>query len=157
MATTSPAAGGAGWKPKLLGGLALAIAIGLGLVALLNMYNYAIGTRSGVIDKLSTKGFACWTMEGQLALANFSQSGSLTQGGGTMDNTFYFSVPDKQVQKEIEAIPSGSPVTLDYRQKLFPLSLPIPFLCRRRTEYEIVGVRVAPAYAPNAQVPARRP
>jgi hypothetical protein len=98
------------------------------------MYNYSIGTRTGVIDKLSTKGFVCWTMEGQLALPNFSKSGSLTQNSGAIDNTFYFSVPDKAVQKEIQAIPPGSPVAVEYHQKLFPLSLPLPFLCHRRTE-----------------------
>ena len=63
-------------------------------------------------------------------------------------------MPDKDIQKQLEAIPPGSSVSLEYVQKLFPLSLPLPFLCYRRTEYEIVGVKLAPALAPPAGAPA---
>jgi hypothetical protein len=140
---------------KLAAVALIALALFVGLVALANSYNYSTGTRTGIIDKLSTKGFICWTMEGQLALPNFSRSGSLTQNRDTIDNTFYFSVPDKKVQKELEAVPPGSSVSLEYYQKMFPLSLPLPFLCHRRTEYEIVGVKLAPAYPQTTPVPAK--
>jgi hypothetical protein len=133
----------------------IALALFVCLVALTNSYNYSIGTRTGIIDNLSTKGFICWTMEGQMALPNFSKSGSLTQNRDSIDNTFYFSVPDKNVQKELEAIPPGSPVSLEYHQKMFPLSLPLPFLCHRRTENETVGVKLAPAHAPPPGGPPR--
>jgi hypothetical protein len=161
MVSTSSARGPGGhfwalsWKLKLAAILAFLVLLFIGGTALLNAYNYSIGTRTGVIDKLSTKGFVCWTMEGQLALPNFSKSGALRPGNDNLDNTFYFSVPDKEVQKQIEAIPPGSPVTLEYHQKLFTLDLPIPFLCLRRTEYEIVGVKPAPAYPSTAPIPMR--
>jgi hypothetical protein len=102
------------------------------LVALLNLFNYSVGVRTGVIGKLSRKGVACWTTEGQLALPNFARSGSLRGAGQGVDNTFYFSVPDADVRKQLEAIPDGSPVTLEYRQKLFALDWPLPFFCKRR-------------------------
>jgi hypothetical protein len=155
MASKSPWGGGLGWKASLIGGLLAALLLFIAVTASLNAYNYSIGRRTGTIDKISTKGLFCWTMEGQLAMPNFSQSGSLSQNSGTLDNTFYFSVPDKAIQKQLEALPPGSPVSLEYHQKLFPLSLPLPFLCHRRTEYEIVGVKLAPAYAPPTAAPLR--
>lgn len=155
MAATSTGRKGLPWTVKLAIGALVALALFIGLAALVNSYNYSIGTRTGVIDKLSVKGFICWTMEGQLALPNFSKSGSLTQNKDAIDNTFYFSAPNKEIQKQLEAIPPGSAVSLEYHQKLFPLSLPLPFLCHRRTEYEITGVRLAPAYAPPAGGPVR--
>jgi hypothetical protein len=40
-------------------------------------------------------------------------------------------------------------VALQYEQKLFALDLPLPLLCRRRSQFEITGVRLAPAYQPE--------
>ncbi len=140
------------WKVKIPLLLALPIIAFLVVVGVLNLFNYSIGTRTGVISKLSTKGVACWTSEGQLALPNFTRGGPRS-GNVNVDNTFYFSVPDQNVWKQLEAIPSGSPVTLEYRQKLFALAWPIPFLCIRKTDYEIVGVRPAPAF--EMQPPVR--
>ncbi len=165
MAPTSPARGPVGgsagafwalsWKVKIAAVVAFAIFLFLGGTALLNAYNYSIGSRTGVIDKLSTKGVLCWTTEGQLALPNFSKSGALGQKNENIDNTFYFSVPNREVRKQIDSIPPGSPVTLEYHQKLFALDWPLPFLCLRRTQYEIVGVKPAPAYPSTAPMPAR--
>lgn len=161
MASTTTAAGPIArfralpWKfklPALFAALLLAFYI---LVALLNLINYSDGVRTGVIGKLSSKGIACWTTEGQLALPNFARSGALRGAGQSVDNTFYFSVPDRDVRKQLESIPDGSPVTLEYRQKLFTLAWPIPLLCRRRTQYEIVGVRPAPGFSPDLVAPAR--
>ena len=108
MTSTSTGRKGLPSTVKLAAVALIALALFVGLVVLANSYNYSTGTRTGIIDKLSTKGFICWTMEGQLALPNFSKSGSLTQNRDTIDNTFYFSVPDKKVQKELEAIPPGT-------------------------------------------------
>ena len=156
MVSTSSARRGVGSIFKLAAGLVLAIVLFLGVTALLNAYNYADGKRTGLLDKLSTKGLWCWTAEGQLAQASFARSGTLHSGDVSLDNTFYFSVPDHNVQKEIEAIPLGSPVTLEYHQKLFALDFPIPFFCLRRTQYEVVSIVPAPDYAPS-QVPAKPP
>jgi hypothetical protein len=137
-------------KIKIPALLAAFVVVLLGGTALLNLFNYSVGTRTGVVGKLSHKGIACWTTEGQLALPNFGNSGSSRQGAQGVDNTFSFSVPDHEIQKQMDALPDGAAVALDYHQKLFALDWPIPFFCRRRTEYEIVGVRLAPGFQQNA-------
>ena len=141
---------------KLAAGLVLVIVLFVGVTASLNAYNYADGTRTGLITKLAEKGVLCWTTEGNLSQASFAKSNELLSDNAVSDNTFYFSVPDPVIQKAIEAIPAGSPVTLTYHQKLFALDLPIPFFCLRRTQYEVVGVTPAPDYAPG-QVPSKPP
>lgn len=171
MATTSPVARYASqlgnkfmlltWKQKIAASIVAAIVLIAGpiltITALLNAYNFSHGFRTGAITKLSTKGFGCWTMEGQLAQANFSQSGNLRSRNDSVDNTFYFSVPDSEVRKKIEDAASGGAVTLEYNQKLFVLSWPIPGFCKRRTEYEIIGVKTAPDAVPNAPLAPVRP
>jgi hypothetical protein len=140
------------WQAKIPLVLGLPIIVFLLLTALLNLFNYSVGIRTGVISKLSTKGVACWTNEGQLALPNFTRGGP-GSGNVNIDNTFSFSVPDQAVWNQLQAMPSGSPVTLEYHQKLFSLAWPLPFFCKRKTDYEIVGVRPAPAY--EMQPPVR--
>jgi hypothetical protein len=116
----------------------------------LNLFNYSVGERTGVLSKLSTKGFVCWTMEGELAQPSFSRSSAFgTKPGAPVDNTFYFSVPDPEVRKELEKVSPGSAVSLQYEQKVFSMDWPLPGLCRRRTQFEITGVRAAPAYQPE--------
>ncbi len=155
MAPTSYPRGVTGWFRSLpltlkLVTVLVAVVIGfLVLVKLLSAFNYSTGTRTGTLDKLSSKGIACWTTEGQLALPAFSRPGTLRSREQAIDNTFYFSVPNADVRTQLEAIPPGSPVTLEYHQKLFALAWPIPFFCVRRTQYEIVGVKPAPAYQPT--------
>ena len=139
---------------KITSGFVLLIVLCIGVLALLNSYNYSDGIRTGVVTKLSKKGILCWTTEGNLAQITFSRSGELGVGKEVTDNTFYFSVPDPVIQKELQAIPAGIPVTLNYHQKLCALNLPIPFFCVRRTQYEIVGVTPAPDYAPG-QIPSK--
>jgi hypothetical protein len=131
-----------------LGIFAFFVAV-VAVVRLLNLVDYSVGSRTGIISKLSSKGLACWTNEGQLALPNFTRGGARS---GDIDNTFAFSVPDDAVWKQLQTLPPGSPVNLDYRQKLFPLAIAVPFLCERRTPYEITGVRPAPAYEPSPPV-----
>jgi hypothetical protein len=143
------------WKLKLATLFAFGVVLILSFTALLNAFNFSAGRRVGVISKLSTKGIACWTMEGELAMPNFSQSGTLRPSNTSVDNTFYFSVPDPDIQKQLKDIPLGSTVAVEYQQKLFSLHWPLPFLCVRRTEFEIVGVTLAPAVSPNTPMPAR--
>jgi hypothetical protein len=135
---------------KIYLGILAVLVVVIGVIRLLNVVDYSVGTRTGIISKLSSKGIACWTNEGQLALPNFTRGGVR---GGDIDNTFAFSVPDETVWKQLEAMPPGSPVNLEYKQKLFALAIAFPFLCVRRTDYEIIGVRSAPAY--EAQPPVR--
>jgi hypothetical protein len=142
------------WKAKLLTLLVVPVVLLYAGALLLSLFNYSVGERTGVLSKLSTKGVACWTMEGELAQPSFSKSGALRSGDTPVDNTFYFSVPDPDVRKQVEAAPPGSAVSLQYEQKLFALDLPLPLLCRRRTQYEITRVRLAPAYQSEG-LPAR--
>ena len=102
---------------------------------LLSLFNYAVGERTGVLSKISRKGVACWTTEGELAQPSFSKSSALRSGGAPIDNTFYFSVPNPNVRDQLAAVPPGASVSLQYEQKLFALDLPLPLLCRRRTQF----------------------
>ena len=148
---------GLDWKLKILVVVIIPIAVFVIGLLLLDSFNYAVGERAGVISKLSRKGIACWTWEGQLALPNFSRSSALgTPRNAAVDNTFDFSAPDPEVRKQLENIPPGSSVSLQYNQKLFVLDLPLPLMCRRRTQFEITGVRLAPALSPE-QIPVRPP
>ena len=137
------------WKLKLLSLALAAVVLFYAGVLLLNLFNYSVGARTGVLSKMATKGIACWTMEGELAQPSFSRSGALRSGNAPIDNTFYFSVPDPEIRDQLEAVPPGSSVSLQYEQKLFALDLPLPLLCRRRSQYEITGVKLAPALQPE--------
>ncbi|MGO9429181.1 hypothetical protein [Rhodoblastus sp.] len=137
------------WKMKLLSLALVPVVLLYAGALLLSLFNYAVGERTGVLSKISTKGVACWTMEGELAQPSFSKSGALRSGNAPIDNTFYFSVPNPNVRDQLAAVPPGASVSLQYEQKLFALDLPLPLLCRRRTQYEITGVRFAPAYQPE--------
>ena len=145
------------WKLKILVVVVIPIALFVIALLLLDSFNYAVGERAGVISKLSKKGIACWTWEGQLAQPNFSRSSALgTAKNAPIDNSFDFSVPDPEVRKQLDNVPPGSSVALQYNQKLFVLDLPLPLMCRRRTQFEITGVRLAPALSPD-QIPVRPP
>ena len=100
------------WKLKILIVVIIPIALFLGGLLLLNSFNYSVGERTGVISKLSQKGIACWTWEGQLAQPNFSKSSALGAGGrnSPVDNTFEFSVPDPEARKRLENIPRAAPL-----------------------------------------------
>jgi hypothetical protein len=134
------------WKVKASLATVFLIIFSAAVLLLLDLYNYSVGSRTGIISKLSTKGVACWTNEGQLALPNFTRG--TVRAGATVENTFHFSVPDADVWKKLRDISPGTPVNLQYRQKLFPLALALPFLCVRRTEFEILGAEPAPDFAP---------
>ena len=142
------------WKIKLIALALVPVVLFYAGALLLSLFNYSVGERTGVLSKISKKGVACWTTEGELAQPSFSKSGALRSGNAPIDNTFYFSVPDPDVRKQLDAVPPGSSVSLQYEQKLFALDLPLPLLCRRRTQFEITGVRFAPAYQPEG-VPVR--
>jgi len=134
------------WKAKLFALLLAPVVLFYVAVLAANLFNYSVGERTGVLSKISSKGFVCWTFEGELAQPSFSKPGTLGAQNAPIDNTFYFSVPDEDVRKQLDAVSPGSPVSLQYEQKVFALALPLPGLCRRRTQYEITGVKLAPAY-----------
>ena len=79
---------------------------------------YSEGHRVGTIEKLSTKGLFMKTTEGELAMRGFggSQSGKEGQSSG---NTWSFTVVDKSIVEEINAIPPGQVVKLHYEEYFF--------------------------------------
>jgi len=131
----------------VLGGLVVLAIIGGFLVS---DYTYSEGVRQGTISKFSKKGLLCKTWEGELAMANISRGGTLGADNRGGDNTFYFSVDNKETADQImAAMSSNSSINLSYEQKLFPLSWALPGTCQRRTEYEVHAVQILAA-PPNA-------
>jgi hypothetical protein len=137
----------------VVAGVILLVVIGGFLLA---DWTYSEGMRQGTISKISRKGFVCKTWEGELAMANFSRDGTLSQDNRGTDNTFYFSVDDKKAANRLQdAMRTNTVVNLAYEQKLFPLSWWLPGTCQRRTEYEVHDIQVvgsAPALG-NPKVP----
>jgi hypothetical protein len=72
---------------------------------------YSEGTRSGILTKVSKKGFVFKTYEGEMNI------GGINQGDGTiMPNTvFKFSVTDPRVYYELEKA-QGRKVVVHYKQ-----------------------------------------
>ncbi|MBA3663123.1 MAG: 6-phosphogluconate dehydrogenase [Bacteroidetes bacterium] len=73
---------------------------------------YSKGTRSGILTKVSEKGFVFKTYEGEMNVGGFSQD-----GGGTLmpASIFKFSVPNKKTYDQLEQL-QGDRVVLHYRQ-----------------------------------------
>jgi hypothetical protein len=72
---------------------------------------YSDGTRSGILTKVSRKGFVFKTYEGEMNI------GGLNQGDGTImpATIFKFSVQDRNVYDKLEQL-QGSKVVVHYRQ-----------------------------------------
>jgi len=100
-------------------GMSIWVAVTLG-------YTYSEGTRTGYVQKLSHKGWACKTWEGELAM---------TTQPGTAPQIFSFSVRSDSVAREIEKI-EGSQVTLYYKEHRG-----VPTTCFGETAHFVDGVR----------------
>ena len=74
-------------------------------------FTYSEGTRSGILTKVSKKGYVFKTYEGEMNVGGFSQ------GDGTImpATIFKFSVPDKSVYDKLES-EQGHKVVLHYKQ-----------------------------------------
>lgn len=72
---------------------------------------YSEGSRSGVLTKVTKKGFIFKTFEGEMNVGGFSQ------GDGTImpASVFYFSVRDKEVYYQLEEL-QGNKVVVHYKQ-----------------------------------------
>jgi hypothetical protein len=72
---------------------------------------YSEGTRSGILTKVSRKGYVFKTYEGEMNIGGFSQ------GDGTImpATMFKFSIMDKKIYDELEAA-QGNKVVLHYKQ-----------------------------------------
>jgi len=75
--------------------------------------NYSDGDRTGVVYKISHKGFIFKSWEGEMNLGGMATDGN----GQVVPNSFKFSVKDDAVVKQIQAASTaGKRVTLHYHQ-----------------------------------------
>jgi hypothetical protein len=124
---------------KLVKRVVLAIfLIGFSIMAYFYFGTYSEGVRSGVVVKVSKKGFLFKTYEGQLNLLTFGASRSQNM----VAETFDFSVPttEADVIKILEEVSlSGERVSLHYVEKF------MTFPWRGDTKYLIIKVERQPA------------
>jgi hypothetical protein len=111
----------------------------IGFAALGYFYfgNYSEGVRSGVVVKVSKKGFLFKTYEGQLNLLTFGASKSQNM----VAETFEFSVSEheKEIIKVLEEVSlSGERVSLHYNEKF------VRFPWRGDTKYMVDKVERVP-------------
>ena len=89
-------------------------AIGLVVFGLLYMvycnWTYSEGSRTGVLVKISQKGYIFKTNEGQLNVGGFS-----TDESGMIGNVWSFSLTDDAVYQQLQAL-EGQKVTLNYEE-----------------------------------------
>lgn len=91
------------------------------LMALSVFSNYSQGYRSGIIMKMSRKGYVIKTYEGQLNTGGFS--GDVT-GGDMTSMIWNFSVrssEDKVIRTIEQAVDEGKRVKLYYKEKYFTI------------------------------------
>jgi hypothetical protein len=113
------------------------ILIGFASMAYFYFGTYSEGVRSGVVVKVSKKGFLFKTYEGQLNLLTFGASRSQNM----VAETFDFSVPtnEAEVIKVLEEVSlSGERVSLHYVEKF------MTFPWRGDTKYLIIKVERQP-------------
>lgn len=89
----------------------LAIALCFWLFIFICGLAYSDGTRSGILTKVSRKGYIFKTYEGELYVGGFSQ------GDGTIipASVFYFSVTNDKVYHKLDSL-QGRKVVLTYKQ-----------------------------------------
>lgn len=87
--------------------------------------HYSDGERTGLLNKVSKKGFICKTWEGYILVGN---------GQNIQPEHFSFTIKDETLAKEVQS-KIGQQVTLEYDQKIFTAS------CWGETSYEVIGVR----------------
>jgi hypothetical protein len=110
-----------------------AILVLVGFTVFTLNWSYSEGERAGYVQKLSRKGWICKTWEGEMAMVTMP---------GTVAEKFYFTVPDDEVAKRINAT-VGRRVVLTYEEHKW-----IPTSCFGDTGYFITGVRLT-SEAPN--------
>lgn len=89
----------------------LLIVLGGGAYLFWCNYTYSTGTRTGYLVKISKKGYAFKTCEGQLNLGGFEGSDE----SGLVGNIWNFSVKDDAIHQKLLNI-EGKKVTLHYNE-----------------------------------------
>ena len=91
--------------------------------------------RTGVVTKISKKGFVCKTYEGQLNLGSIAGS-SDDFSGVSATRSWEFTVYDESLVPKIEAAAdSRKPVTLEYKQYISTS------YCSSDTGYLVTGIK----------------
>jgi hypothetical protein len=83
----------------------------------LSKVDYSDGYRDGTIQKVSNKGVMFKTDEAEMILGGMTADGDGATATFNREK-FFFTIADKEVLKQIEALPPGSKVRLHYRQSL---------------------------------------
>lgn len=132
MNTTTPQAPPTQKKPfrKILIITSLVIIFGFWLFYFICGLSYSEGTRSGILTKVSKKGYIFKTYEGELNI------GGINQGDGTiMPNTvFRFSVYNEKTYHKLDSL-QGRKVVVSYNQVIKN------FFWQGETDYFIHDVR----------------
>ena len=89
--------------------------------------SYSNGERVGYVQKISKKGWACKTWEGELSMISIP---------GSVPQTFAFTVRDEAVARNLLDA-AGERVAITYDQHRF-----VPSDCFGETEYFVTAIRV---------------
>jgi hypothetical protein len=115
-------------KRLLIAGLLLGPVLLIALWTFIAMsWTYSEGERAGYVQKLSRRGWACKTWEGELAMSNVP---------GAMPEKFEFTVRDDNVARMINNA-LGKRVALTYQQHKG-----LPTSCFGDTQYWVSSVKV---------------
>ena len=114
----------------------LAVLAAAGLLAGCNI-PYSDGVRSGVVQKISLKGFVCKTYEGELVLDGF-KSRSKANGSQTVTNVWAFGASDPAIVAELEKASE-----VGYRVKLHYTEVALHSPCYGDTGYRVIKVEKA--------------
>jgi hypothetical protein len=113
----------------------IVIVVGGGLIYYgISAITYSEGARSGVLIKISKKGYLFKTYEGELALSGVG--GYIVQPG-SQGNVWNFSVKNKETYQKMQEF-EGRSVSLKYKQKLRT------FFWQGETEYLVYDVEQVP-------------
>lgn len=91
--------------------LLLLLVLGAGTYFFWCNYTYSTGTRSGILIKVSKKGYVFKTCEGQLNLGGFDTN----PDSGVSGNIWNFSIKNDAVHQELQKV-EGKKVTLHYNE-----------------------------------------
>ena len=139
------------WKLKLISLLFVPVVLFYAGTLLLNLFNYSVGERAGVLSKISRKGVACWTTEGELAQPSSRSRAPCVRQRADRQHFLFLRAQTRCPQAAGRPCRREPPCHCNMnrscsRRPAAPAALPAPD--------EITGVRLAPAYQPE-EFPAR--
>lgn len=125
-------------KKKIAWIVALILLVSVAYILVVLYYPYSDGTRSGIVRKLSHKGYVFKTWEGELQMSGFltPMDGTQISTGGNLWNFSVDASKEEVIKSLREAESSGKRVTLHYIEHLKQ------FDWRGDTKYFIDGVTV---------------